>query len=129
MISAGTVKSAHDCSEGGFAVALAECCISHQIARGTPRLIGATIDVRRFGDGRLDSLLFGEAQARIIVSASVADRDKIIEEAKRQNVPAHLIGSVGGSDLSVQTMHKTFVWPLKDLHDAWWNSIARAMEP
>jgi phosphoribosylformylglycinamidine (FGAM) synthase-like enzyme len=39
------VKSAHDCSEGGLAVALAESCISQLIARETPRLIGATIDL------------------------------------------------------------------------------------
>ncbi len=45
LIHSGVVKSAHDCSEGGLAVALAECCISQQIARETPRLIGAEIDL------------------------------------------------------------------------------------
>jgi phosphoribosylformylglycinamidine (FGAM) synthase-like enzyme len=45
LIYSGVVKSAHDCSEGGLAVALAECCISQQIGRETPRLIGAEIDV------------------------------------------------------------------------------------
>ena len=44
LIYSGVVKSAHDCSEGGLAVALAESCISQQIARETPRLIGAQID-------------------------------------------------------------------------------------
>src|SRR6266545_3598194 len=45
LIQSGLVKSAHDCSEGGLAVALAESCISRQIARETPRLIGARIDL------------------------------------------------------------------------------------
>ncbi len=45
LIQSGLVKSAHDCSEGGLAVALAESCISQLIARETPRLIGATIDL------------------------------------------------------------------------------------
>ncbi len=45
LIQSGLVKSAHDCSEGGLAVALAESCISQLIARETPRLIGATVDL------------------------------------------------------------------------------------
>src|ERR1022692_4655254 len=45
LIQSGLVKSAHDCSDGGVAVALAESCISQLIARETPRLIGATIDL------------------------------------------------------------------------------------
>ena len=45
LIQSGLVKSAHDCSDGGLAVALAESCISQLIARETPRLIGATIDL------------------------------------------------------------------------------------
>src|SRR5262245_25935843 len=46
LIQSGLVKSAHDCSEGGLAVALAEGCISQQIARETPRLIGAQVDLK-----------------------------------------------------------------------------------
>ena len=50
LIHSGVVKSAHDCSEGGLAVALAESCISQQIARETPRLIGATVDLTSWGE-------------------------------------------------------------------------------
>src|SRR5208282_1964936 len=49
LIQSGLVKSAHDCSEGGLAVALAESCISQLIARATPRFIGATIDLTNVG--------------------------------------------------------------------------------
>ena len=45
LIQSGLVKSAHDCSEGGLAVCLAESCISQLVARETPRLMGATVDL------------------------------------------------------------------------------------
>src|SRR5262249_33118604 len=45
LICSGSIKSAHDCGEGGIAVALAESCISQQIARETPALNGAQIDL------------------------------------------------------------------------------------
>ena len=49
LIQSGLVKSAHDCSEGGLAVCLAESCISQLVARETPRLIGATVDLSSVG--------------------------------------------------------------------------------
>src|SRR5262249_21749417 len=70
LMYSGVVKSAHDCSEGGLAVALAECCISQQVARETPRLIGAQVDLAGMAGTRLDALLFGEAQGRVIVSVA-----------------------------------------------------------
>ncbi|HAV64434.1 MAG TPA: phosphoribosylformylglycinamidine synthase subunit PurL, partial [Verrucomicrobiales bacterium] len=57
LIIGGSVKSAHDCSEGGLLVAVAESCISHQTARNTPHLLGATIDLGAFQGVRLDALL------------------------------------------------------------------------
>src|SRR3984957_19866394 len=45
LIQSGLVKSAHDCSEGGVAVCVAESCMSQLVGRETPRLIGATIDL------------------------------------------------------------------------------------
>src|SRR5690606_16957782 len=50
LIHTGAVKSAHDCSEGGLAVALAECCISKHDARETPQLRGAKIDLSALMD-------------------------------------------------------------------------------
>src|SRR3984957_19274439 len=67
LIYSGVVKSAHDCSEGGLAVALAECSISQQIGRDTPRLIGAEIDLSGAPKSRLDALLFGETQSRVVI--------------------------------------------------------------
>jgi phosphoribosylformylglycinamidine synthase II len=145
LIQSGLVKSAHDCSEGGLAVALAESCISQLIARDTPRLIGATVDLTSVGrassradgktdDGssvasphRLDALLFGETQSRIVISCKALDAVKVVERAKLMGVPAVQIGKVGGDKLTVKTTGGEFSAPLTELHDAWWNSIARAM--
>jgi phosphoribosylformylglycinamidine synthase II len=145
LIQSGLVKSAHDCSEGGLAVALAESCISQQVARNTPRLIGATIDLSSVGrassraDGtteggssvaspyRLDALLFGETQSRIVISCKPLDAVKVVERAKLMGVPAVQIGKVGGDKLTVKTAGGEFSAPLTELHDPWWNSIARAM--
>jgi phosphoribosylformylglycinamidine synthase len=127
LIQSGLVKSAHDCSEGGLAVALAESCISQLIARETPRLIGATIDLSAVKDVRLDALLFGETQSRVVISCKALDAVKVVERAKLMGVPAAQIGKVGGDKLTVKTAAGEFSAPLTELHDAWWNSIARAM--
>ena len=148
LIQSGLVKSAHDCSEGGLAVALAESCISQLVARGTPRLIGATVDFSSVGressraqksenkemsglDGvsphRLDALLFGETQSRVVISCKPLDAVKVVERARLMGVPAVQIGKVGGDKLTVKTAAGEFSAPLTELHDAWWNSIARAM--
>ncbi|MFT4688234.1 MAG: phosphoribosylformylglycinamidine synthase subunit PurL [Verrucomicrobiia bacterium] len=154
LIQAGGIKSAHDCAEGGLAVAIAESCISNNPARETPRLIGAEIDLSEFlkaesdaveepetsdGEGeveaatvapapRLDALLFGETQHRVVVSCAHQDTAKIAERAELMGVPAARIGTVGGEKLSIVTGDNETSWALSDLHDGWWNSIARAME-
>lgn len=148
LIQSGLVKSAHDCSEGGLAVAVAESCISQLIARETPRLIGATIDLsavaapresaanqpvesaalsRGAATVRQDALLFGETQSRIVVSCKAINTVKVVERAKLMGVPAMLIGKVGGDKLTIKTAAGEFSTPIAELHDAWWHSIARAM--
>ncbi len=145
LIQSGVVKSAHDCSDGGLAVCVAESCISRLIARETPRLIGAQIDFSLVGrassrangqadDGssgasphRLDALLFGETQSRVVITCQPLDATKVVERAKLMGVPATLVGRVGGDKLTVKTAGGEFSAPLTELHDAWWNSIARAM--
>jgi phosphoribosylformylglycinamidine synthase len=128
LIHSGVVKSAHDCSEGGLAVALAECCISQQIARGTPRLIGAEIDLSALSEIRLDALLFGESQARIVISVSPLYAVKVLAQAKILGIPALLLGIAGGTTLQIKTANCALSWDLSELHDLWWNAIARAME-
>jgi phosphoribosylformylglycinamidine synthase II len=127
LIQSGLVKSAHDCSEGGLAVCLAEGCVSQLVARETPRLIGAQIDLSNFRDARLDALIFGETQSRIVITCKPLDAVKVVERAKLMDVPAAQIGKVSGEQLTIKTGAGEFSTPLNELHDSWWNSIARAM--
>jgi phosphoribosylformylglycinamidine synthase II len=127
LIQSGLIKSAHDCSEGGLAVCLAESCISQLIARETPRLIGAQIDLSPLKDIRLDALLFGETHSRIVVTCAPLNVIKVIERAKLLGIPAIQIGKVGGDKLAVKTSANEFSAALTELHDLWWNAIARAM--
>lgn len=134
LICSGDIKSAHDCSEGGLAVCLAECCISHLEARNTPRLIGAEIDLSDVESSiekesgalpRLDALLFGETQHRIVITTSDLDAAKVVARAKLLGLVACRIGRVGGDALAVKTRRGEWRWPVAELHDLWWNSIAR----
>jgi phosphoribosylformylglycinamidine synthase len=145
-IQSGSVKSAHDCSEGGLAVALAECCISQLIGRDTPRLVGAQIELRLTNKGdekgprssadapatrsdplRLDALLFGETQSRVVISVAPHNAAKVLAQSKILEIPARKLGVVGGSTLSIKTADSGLTWDLAELHDLWWNSIPRAM--
>jgi phosphoribosylformylglycinamidine synthase subunit PurL len=150
LIHSGAVKSAHDCSDGGLAVALAESCISHLIARDTPRLIGAEVDLtgvaasrqnaaNSTGDNsaplsrdattiRTDALLFGETQARVVISVAPLNAGKVLAQAKILGVPAAVIGKVGGAALQIKVGDQNLSATLTELHDPWWNSIARAMK-
>ena len=131
LIQSGLIKSAHDCSEGGLAVCIAESCISRVIARETPGLIGAQLDLSSLVNpdkkARLDALLFGETLSRVVVSCAPLDALKVVERAKLMGVPAAHIGKVGGDQLTVIVGATEFSAPAADLHDMWWNSIARAM--
>jgi len=127
LICSGAVKSAHDCSEGGLAVALAECCISQQIGRETPRLIGAEIDLSQVAKTRLDALLFGETQSRVVISVAGIHAHKVLAQAKILGVPAMQLGTVRGTALQIKAGETTLSCDARELHDLWWNAIARAM--
>ncbi|KAB2668716.1 MAG: phosphoribosylformylglycinamidine synthase subunit PurL [Verrucomicrobia bacterium] len=128
LIREGVVKSAHDCSEGGLAACLAECSFSQLIGKNTPRFLGATIDLSAVASPRLDGLLFGETQNRIVVTVASSDAGRVLKQAATMGVPATRIGVVGGNQLVVKTASGECRADLPSLHDGWWNSIARAME-
>jgi len=127
LIQSGLVKSAHDCSEGGLAVALAECCFSELKARNTPRLLGVEVDLSKITDTRLDALLFGETTGRVIITTTELDSVKAVERARLLGVPAQHIGIVGGVALKIKTQTDTHTWEVAGLHDLWWNAIDNAM--
>ena len=94
-VEQGLLSSAHDVSEGGLAVALAECCMSHSDLAG----IGAVIEIEQHE--RPDALLFGEAHSRIVVSLKERDYGRLQDIATRENVPMAVIGQVAGEYLAI----------------------------
>jgi phosphoribosylformylglycinamidine synthase len=119
LIRAGKIHSAHDCAEGGLAVALAECCMSNGDLQ-----TGATIDLTGH-DQRVDALLYGETQSRVVISCSASDADQILKSAP---VSVTKLGTVGGGKLSVATKAGKLEWSVADLRAAWWNAIGKLME-
>jgi len=115
MIKSGIVKSAKGCSEGGLAVALAESCIAGQ--KGISVNLDANI--------RKDALLFGETQSRIIISASLDNKDKIIEIAKKSKLNCDLIGEVKGDSLKINDLTNISV---SDLEKAYKQAIPKIVE-
>jgi phosphoribosylformylglycinamidine (FGAM) synthase-like enzyme len=89
------VQSAHDCSDGGLAVALAECCVS-----GPSRAHGAVVKLE-LDSLRRDTLLFGESQSRIILSTKPHVVEALLNRAAAAGIPAAHIGTVGGDRLDI----------------------------
>lgn len=86
-IRARVVTSAHDCADGGLAVALAECMMANPTA-----MFGASVDVSAWKSLPFRAVLFGEAQGRVIVST--ADPERVLAIAASHGVPARRIGTV-----------------------------------
>ena len=114
LIAAGIAKSAHDCSDGGMAVAVAESALIGDIGAD----IAAYIATNR------DAVLFGEGQSRIIVSVAPADLDAVSRICAANNVPWARIGRVGGDTVS---FGDHFSLPLFIIADAHQNGLARAL--
>jgi len=120
LIKSRFVKSAHDCSEGGLAVAIAESCI------GGKDCIGAEVALGGAGL-RLDQALFNETQSRIVLSVSGTNAAAVLLLLEMRGIPARRIGTVGGEHLKITAAGETLTWPVADLHDAWYHAIARAL--
>jgi phosphoribosylformylglycinamidine synthase II len=121
-IRGGHVRSAHDCSEGGLAVALAESCIADRT-----RPMGATVDLSAWKDLAPRALLFGEAQGRALVST--ANAEAVLALAKQHGVPARVIGTVTAATagLSITTGATTLQAKIDRLVDAFHEALPRAM--
>jgi len=122
-IAAGHIRSAHDCSDGGLAVALAECCIWSGL--------GLTDDENAAwpaGGGRLEAtaLLFGEAPSRIVVSLAPEAWDALAALAGAAAVPLTRLGTVGGSRLHIGGLLDRSV---DDLRRAWRGGLSEALRP
>jgi phosphoribosylformylglycinamidine synthase subunit PurL len=120
LIQSGFLRSAHDCSEGGLGVALAECCISGE------SMVGASV---RLGSesSRMDLLLFNESQSRVIISVGQENLAAVEELCAAAEVPLARLGVVGGLDLVVTNGRETVKWKTTELCATWYYSIEHAM--
>jgi phosphoribosylformylglycinamidine (FGAM) synthase-like enzyme len=115
-IADGQLRSAHDLSDGGLAVAVAESAF-----RGG---IGATIKGGWLGAAvRADLALFGEAQSRIIVSVAAADATAFEKRAEGSDVPCVRLGTVGGDGLVIGPIEV----PLDEARARWSTGLADAL--
>jgi phosphoribosylformylglycinamidine synthase len=121
LIREGLAKSAHDCSEGGLAVTLAESCFNPE------RLFGAEIALNE-GDMPATTALFNESQSRIVISVTPENLDKAISMLHERDVPFQLLGKVGGDELQIRINEQTLRWRVAEIYDEWWNAIRRAVE-
>jgi phosphoribosylformylglycinamidine synthase subunit PurL len=109
--AAGWLRSAHDCSDGGLAVALSECAF-----RGEEPGLGGRFDLP--GTLRPDVLLFSESPSRVIVTTR--EEAHLRAAAHRRGVPCHRLGVVDGEELSLLSGSREFVsLPVRRLHEAW----------
>lgn len=121
LIELGLVRSAHDCSEGGLSVAIAESAISGS------SIFGADISLE--SNIRTDALLFGESQSRIILSIDKKDVVKVKAISEKSNVPVIVIGKVAKDDFKINVNLKPVI-ELKccEIKKVWKDKIRNYME-
>jgi len=116
------LASAHDCSDGGLAVALAECCFS-SLGR---RPVGADVALI-FGDLPVESVLFGETPSRIIISFAPENVERV--KVLTAECPFEMIGTVGGDKLNVAIDGEPKLSAeVADLETSWSNALGKHLE-
>ena len=115
LVAQGLLSTAHDLSEGGFLISLAEACF------GRHRL-GARVEVPLAGAD-----LFSESQGRAIVACPAAALDAVLQAAEAAGVPTREIGEVGGDVLEVRSAGETFKAPVAGLHEIWSTALPKAL--
>jgi phosphoribosylformylglycinamidine synthase len=126
---AGLLRSAHDCSDGGLVVALAECCFSSL----NREAIGANVSLPEiFPGGPLNPLstssaLFSETPSRIIISFPASSRDAIESLAERKSCPLTIIGRVGGNQLQITVGEEAAISAnVRELESVWRGSLSES---
>jgi phosphoribosylformylglycinamidine synthase II len=122
----GLLRSAHDCAEGGLAVALAEAAIGGPYAAGS---LGATLDLGDYApDIPLDGLLYGEDGARVVASCALGALAGLLALAAEHGVPAAEAGVVSGAGrLELRAAGQWLSWDTSALRRIYYDAIPRRM--
>jgi phosphoribosylformylglycinamidine synthase len=119
----GLLASAHDCADGGLAVALAELCFS-SLGRDA---IGAQANLT--GPLNATAQLFSESPSRIIISFDAHVTDSIRQISERHNAPLAIIGTVGGAQLQISIDGRPVLSAaVADLESTWRNALSRSLK-
>ncbi|MDQ3062457.1 MAG: phosphoribosylformylglycinamidine synthase subunit PurL, partial [Acidobacteriota bacterium] len=117
------LESAHDCSDGGLSVAIAESCFSSLNRKAT----GAEIELKNELLSS-ESLLFGESPSRIVISFKAEDLERVSAIALEKDCPFEVIGKVGGEDLKIKLNESEIVSAsIAELENAWKNSLEKQL--
>jgi phosphoribosylformylglycinamidine synthase II len=120
-IEKGWVSAAHDCAEGGLAVTLAEMSIASKNIGMTVELQGQNL--------RLDELLFGEAQSRIVLGVKPECVDALVHAAAQMGVPCQKLGVAGADQFSIKVDgQKVIDVPLSQIIDRYVQAIPKLMQ-
>jgi phosphoribosylformylglycinamidine synthase II len=123
MIQAGLVESAHDASDGGAAIAIAECSFSSYRREA----IGCEVNLE--GELSAAALMFAETPSRIIISATNTNVDQVLELARGLDVPAAVIGRTGGNQLVIKVNgEKVINRTVDEVEAAWRNVLPQKLE-
>ncbi len=121
------LRSAHDCSTGGIAVAVAEAALGGPYATNW---FGAELRLTGYGTAPDDAaLLYGEDQGRVVLSCDPAHEAAVIAVAAEFGVPVFVAGTVGAAmgTLAVITASARYEWPVSSLRETYFNAIPRRM--
>jgi phosphoribosylformylglycinamidine synthase len=123
MIREGAVESAHDVSDGGLAIALAECAFSSYRRKA----VGVKIDLE--SDLSLAALLFGETPSRIILSVADSSLDRSLAIAREAGAPAAVIGRTGGERIEIIVNRQTIInRQIDEVEAEWRDALPRIFE-
>jgi phosphoribosylformylglycinamidine synthase len=118
----GILRSAHDCSEGGLAVTLAEACFGH----GTGADVDLPLEVVPADALAVDATLFGESASRVVVTVDPGRADELIGRSEAAGVPARVIGETGGERLRIRVDGAEAVdVDLREAERAWTGGVER----
>lgn len=126
-IRAGIIRSAHDCADGGLAVALAESCLGTTPIGVDVRLRDLSAVPAQAGTIRPDALLFGESQSRIVVSLKATDWPKLQAMAAANRVPVTSLGKVGGTRFIIRAPACSLDLPMTEVEAAWRSGLTSSL--
>jgi phosphoribosylformylglycinamidine synthase II len=118
------LRSAHDCSDGGIAVALAECCFDTGGVGAEASIEG--VEVARHPRVNRAAALFGESASRVVASVTAGGLASVLERAAAARVPARVIGQTGGNRLRIAAAGRTEIdIAVDDAERIWASAISR----